>query len=77
VAYDTALESAVTGGFGYFRISTDYACDDQFDQDIKIERVVNPLNIYGDPWSTAADSSDWNTAFVTEWLKEKEFKKPL
>jgi len=75
VAYDTALESAVTGGFGYFRISTDYACDDQFDQDIKIERVVNPLNIYGDPCSTAADSSDWNSAFVTERLKTKEFTK--
>jgi hypothetical protein len=75
VAYDTALESAVTGGFGYFRISTDYACDDVFDQDIKIERVVNPLNIYGDPESTQADSSDWNVSFVTEMLKEADFKK--
>lgn len=75
VAYDTALEAAVCGGFGYFRISTDYACDDQFEQDIKIERVVNPLNIYGDPYSTQADSSDWNVAFVTELLKEKEFVK--
>ena len=75
VAYDTALESAVTGGFGYFRISTDYAMDDQFDQDIRIEAVTNPLNIYGDPYSTAADSSDWNVAFVTEQLKEDDFKK--
>lgn len=75
VAYDTALDHAVTGGFGYFRISTDYACDDAFDQDIKIERVVNPLNVYGDPYSTSADSSDWNVAFVTELLKEEDFKR--
>lgn len=75
VAYDTALDHAVTGGFGYFRISTDYACDDAFDQDIRIERVVNPLNVYGDPHSTCADSSDWNVAFVTELLKEAEFKR--
>ena len=75
VAYDTALDHAVTSGFGYFRISTDYAREDQFDQDIKIERVGNPLNIYGDPYSTAVDSSDWNTAFVTELLKESEFSR--
>ena len=65
-AYDTALDHAVTGGFGYFRIVTDYADDDSFDQDIKIERVTNPLTIYGDNKSTCADSSDWNDAFVTE-----------
>lgn len=75
IAYDTALDHAVTGGFGYFRISTDYASDDQFDQDIKIERVVNPLTIYGDPLSTSADSADWNSAFVTDKIKEAEFKR--
>ena len=34
VAYDTALEHAVGGGFGYFRICTDYAAEDMFEQDI-------------------------------------------
>jgi hypothetical protein len=75
VAYDTALDHAVSGGFGYFRISTDYACDDSFEQDIKIERVIDPLTIHGDPLSTAADSSDWNVAFVSDLLKESEFDK--
>lgn len=75
VAYDTALDNAVTGGFGYFRISTDYACEDAFEQDIKIERISNPLTVFGDPYSTAADSSDWNDAFVTEMLTIPDFKK--
>lgn len=75
VAYDQSLEAAVTGGFGYFRISTDYANDDSFDQDIVIEAIPNPLNVYGDPKSTCADSSDWNVAFITEMMKESEFKK--
>lgn len=75
VAYDTALDHAVTGGYGYFRISTDYTSDDSFDQDLRIERVVNPLTIYGDPYSREADSSDWNTAFVTEMLSTDEFKR--
>lgn len=75
IAYDTALDHAVTGGFGYFRISTDYAFDDQFDQDILIERIANPLTVYGDENSTCADSSDWNKAFTTDLYTEEAFNK--
>ena len=75
VAYDTALDHAVTGGFGYFRIDVDYACDDQFDLDIFLNRIVNPLTVYGDENSTAADSSDWNKCFVTELYTESEFER--
>ncbi|MFC3070522.1 portal protein [Phenylobacterium soli] len=74
VAYDTALDFAVTGGFGYFRINTRYASDDTFDQDLVIERVANPFSIYGDPNGTAADSSDWNTAFVVDTLPKAVFE---
>jgi hypothetical protein len=75
VAYDTALDHALTGGFGYFRVSTDYACDDEFDQDILIERIANPLTVYGDENSTSADSSDWNKAFTTELYTKEAFEK--
>lgn len=74
VAYDTALDYAVTGGFGYFRINTRYASDDTFDQDLVIERVANPFSIYGDPNGTAADSSDWNQAFVVDTLPKAAFE---
>ena len=74
VAYDTALDFAVTGGFGYFRINTRYARDDGFDQDLVIERVADPFSIYGDPHSTAADSSDWNSAFVVDSLPKAAFE---
>lgn len=74
VAYDTALDFAVTCGFGYFRINTRYTRDDAFDQDLVIERVANPFSIYGDPTSSAADSSDWNTAFVVDTLSKAEFQ---
>lgn len=75
VAYDTALESAVSGGFGYFGINTKYATDDGFEQDIVIEAKPNPLAIYGDPDSTAADSSDWNSAFEKWTLTKEQFEK--
>ena len=74
VAYDTALDFAVTCGVGYFRINTRYAADDGFDQDIVVERVANPFGVYGDPESTAADSGDWNTAFVVDSLPRRVFE---
>src|SRR5690606_27201427 len=75
VAYDTATENAVTMGWGYFTVDIDYAYDDTFDLDILIKRVANPFSIYGDPNSTEADSSDWNTAFETEYLTKADFKR--
>lgn len=75
VAYDTALEHAVFGGLGYFRINTAYTSDDTFEQDIVIERIANALSVYGDCYSTAADSSDWNVAFVTDLITKAEFKR--
>ena len=74
IAYDTAIEQAVSGGFGYFRIGMDYPDDSSFDMDLTIERVVDPFSIYGDPESTSADGSDWNTAFVTERLSKDQYK---
>ena len=75
VAYDTALEHAVFGGFGYFRINTRYATDDTFDQDIVIERICNPLSVYPDCYATGADSADWNWCFVTDQMTKAQFKR--
>lgn len=73
-AYDTAFDHAVTGGFGYIRVLTEYTDDDTFDQDIRIKRVKNPLTIYGDENGDLADSSDWMKAFVTEHYTKKRFE---
>ena len=74
VAYDTAVDCAVSNGFGYFRINTDYADDDSFDLDLRIERIVNPFSVYGDPHSTACDSADWDQCFVTEVVGHDAFR---
>ena len=71
VAYDTAIDFAVHCGIGYATIDIDYADADSFDKDIKINRVVNPFSVYGDCTSTAADSSDWNTAFILDMYEEE------
>jgi hypothetical protein len=75
VAYDTATECAVGNGWGYIRIGLDYAYDDSFEQDIGIHRVLNPFSIYGDWNSMAADSSDWDRAFVVDRLGKSQFKR--
>ena len=74
-AYDTAIEHAATGGVGYLRVSIDYAYDDVFDLDIKIDRVADQFSVWGDPDSQSEDSKDWDVAFVTEWISEDEFER--
>lgn len=86
VAYDTAIDQAVSGGFGYWRVDLDYAYGEApsdlkdagvelFEQDICIKRVSNQFSVYGDPDSTTADSSDWMRSFVVEMVPHKEFKR--
>lgn len=75
VAYDTAVECAVSNSFGYFRINTRYATDDTFDQDLVFERIANPFSVFGDPHSESADSSDWNCAFVVTMMPKEEFQR--
>lgn len=87
VAYDTGIENAVAGGFGYWRVNLDYAMGSlseedirnagaaAFEKDICIRRIANPLSVFGDPYSQQADSSDWNQTHVVELLTKDQFKK--
>jgi hypothetical protein len=74
LAYDTAIDHACSGGFGFFRITTDYCHPMSFDQEARIERVANPFSVHWDINSTAFDASDWRYAFVSEMLTEDAFK---
>lgn len=73
-AYDTAQEFAVDAGLGYWRVITDYATPDSFDQEIFIKRVKNPLNIYLDQDIQEADGSDARFGFVFEDMPKEEFE---
>ena len=74
IAYDTAIEHAVTCGMGFFRITSDYAGPDTFDQELQIERIANPLSVYWDTASTAFDASDWDYAFVVSTIAKSAFR---
>ena len=74
VAYDTALECAVKGGMGYFRILSEYAHESTFDQEICIKRVRNPLTVWLDPDHQEPDASDILYAFVTEDFDKEDYE---
>ena len=73
VAYDTALDFAVTCGFGVLRIVARPSEGGSEDLDLAIERVADPFSVWGDPDSLAADSSDWDVAFVTRKMDRRAF----
>lgn len=75
VAYDTACQSQVTKGWGYFRVITDYCDDDSFDQDILIKRIKNAFSVYFDPYCQEPDYSDAKFAFVVSDIPMAEFKR--
>ena len=74
VAYDTAVNSAATIGFGFFRLVTEYCDETSFDQDIKIKRIRNALSVRIDPLSQEPDGSDMKWCFVECLMPREEFK---
>lgn len=71
-AYDTAAEFAVDAGLGYWRVTTDYADENSFDQEIYIKAIRNPLNVLLGPHDEA-DGSDAPYGFIFEDMPCDEF----
>ncbi len=71
---DHAAEYQVNGGMGAWRVKTEYASDDVFDQHIVVESIPNPLCLYADPSAKdmlKRDAEDW---ILTERLSNSAFK---
>jgi len=73
-AYDEAFKYAVTMGFGYFRVATDYISPDSFEQEIYIRPIENPFTVYFDPNSLLPDGSDAEKVLITTLMSKKNFK---
>jgi hypothetical protein len=74
-AYDTAVDFAVTMGFGYWRILTDYVGDNSFDQDIRVALIDNPFSVAFDPASVLPDGSDAKQALISTMISKEDFKR--
>lgn len=74
-AYDLACEFAITMGWGYWRMRTDYIREDSFLQDAYIDPVENPFTVYNDPNSSLPDGSDSRRCIITDVMPKREFLK--
>jgi len=74
-AFDSAFESAVTCGIGFYRALTDYQDEESWDQEICIKRIPNPFTVYF-PFHLCkeADFHDAPYCFVTDDIPKDEFQ---
>jgi hypothetical protein len=75
LARQWAFERAAKCGFGAYRILTEYANPQTFDQKITYKRILNQAAVYLDPFAEEPDWSDGRFAFLTQDLPLAEFKR--
>lgn len=73
VAYDTGFDGAVSNGWGYWRVFTEYEDEDTHDQVVKIGRIRNPFRVYLDPDHQEPDGSDAKWGFISDLITRAEF----
>lgn len=74
-AYTNSLECSARGGFGYFRVVTEYDADDVFNQKLLIKPIHNPLTVYFDPAAKLLTRADAEYCLVTEMISKDEFRR--
>lgn len=74
-AFDLAGDFAVTIGWGYWRVTTDYIREDSMDQTIGIKPIYNPFSVYNDPNSNEPDGSDSAETLITDTMPKAAFKR--
>lgn len=72
IATDTAYESMVRCGIGYFRLLTEYE-EDGFDQEVTLKRIPNPFMVLLDPSFQEPDGSDAAYGFICSWVSQKAY----
>lgn len=72
IVYETGMEQALDGGFGYWRITADYQ-GEEFHQEILLKRVPNRFTVYLDQSAQDYNYEDGKFAFVTETISKDDF----
>ena len=75
VAYDIATDNAVTYGWGWFRLRAEFAAPDSFDKEIRIDPIMNSMEVYEDPTSIMPTASDMNWALISFKMQRTEYKR--
>lgn len=73
VAYTVARDFAISGGIGWWRITTDYVDNDSHDQEIYIRPINDPLSVYMDRDIELKSGHDAKFAFVFDDMPMEDF----
>jgi hypothetical protein len=74
-ARDEAGKYQVVCGEGYFSLCMEYASDDVFEQEIKINAVVDPYAVVLDPLSIEPSGEDAQWGFIGDDIPQQEYKR--
>lgn len=74
IAFNKSFENEVITGIGNFKLELEYAHDDVFEQDIKINAVENAFSIVWDRESSEPSGRDAHHVFEVELMTERNFK---
>jgi hypothetical protein len=74
-AYDSAFDEQIAGGYGGWRVITEFNDDDSFEQDIKIKPIPSATtSLWFDPSAKEYDKRDGNWAFLTTEMQLEDFE---
>lgn len=73
IAYFVALDQACGQGLGYFRLTTEYADDHSFEQELRIKPLYNRFAVFCDPASVHPAALDLEWAFIIERMATSRF----
>jgi len=74
IAYDTAFDDAVTMGWGYWRVLTEWEAPDSFNLNLVIRRIRNPFSVYLDPSAQDPTGADARWGLITDLVPRDEFE---
>lgn len=75
VAYGQANKSAITNGWGYFRLIAEYVHPKSFQKDLRIIPIRNVFTVYMDPGAIMPSGSDQGWCIISKLMKRTEYKR--
>ena len=73
VAYDQAAKSAVTHGWGYFRLVAEFVSPKSFQKDLRILPIRNVFTVYMDPAAIMPSGADAGWCLISVKMKRAEY----
>ena len=75
ICYDTAVNSAASIGWGFWRLVTEYESPLSFNQVIRFKRERDAMKVYFDPNSVEADGSDAKRCAIVWDMAKADFQR--